>query len=331
MSVELLTEETVVAYLQSRGVISASEKAEVEILTGGVSNVVLAVQTQSKDLVLKQALAELKVATKWEADQRRAIVEAHAIETFHSLSPQQVPALVDYDPELFTLVLERVPHSATVWKSDLLNGTIYPEIGAKLGNTLATWHNFGRRSREAREKFSEDLLFDQLRITPFYGTVASKNANLSSKIMSLVDELKGEKTTLVHGDFSPKNIMIGSDRHVYILDFEVTHTGNPVFDLAFLTAHLLCKSSREQDPIKRERLSQTAQDFLSAYDAESEVAHAPSLAWHTALIALARVEGTSLVNYLDEAAQHGLAKRCKGALSTQAPMKLIELFTEESR
>ena len=331
MSVELLTEDTVVAYLQSRGVISASEKATVEILTGGVSNVVLAIQTQSKDLVLKQALAELKVATKWEADQRRAIVEAHAIETFNALSPDQVPALVDYDPELFTLVLERVPHSATVWKSDLLDGTIYPEIGAKLGHTLATWHNFGRHSQDARDKFSEDLLFEQLRITPFYGTVAGKNADLSPKIMTLVDELKSEKTTLVHGDFSPKNIMIGADRDVYILDFEVTHTGNPVFDLAFLTAHLLCKFYREQDLGKRALLRQTAHDFLSAYDQESEVAHAQTLAWHTALIALARVEGTSLVNYLDEVAQQGLSKICKGALYSQAPMTLIERFAEESR
>lgn len=331
MSVELLTEDTVVAYLQARGVISATEKTTVEILTGGVSNVVLAVQTPSKDLVLKQALAELKVATKWEADQRRAIVEAHAIETFHALSPQQVPALVDYDPDLFTLVLERVPHSATVWKSDLLEGTIYPEIGAKLGHTLATWHNFGRSSEDCRKKFSEDLLFEQLRITPFYGTVAGKNAELSPRIMSLVKELKSEKTTLVHGDFSPKNIMIGAERHIYILDFEVTHTGNPVFDLAFLTAHLLCKFYREQDPGKRDLLRQTAHDFLKAYDQESEAGHAQTLAWHTALIALARVEGTSLVNYLDESAQRGLAKLCKSALSETTPMNLLELFNEESR
>jgi hypothetical protein len=331
MSVELLNEDTVVAYLQSRGVISFTEKATVEILTGGVSNVVLAVQTPSKDLVLKQALAELKVATKWEADQRRAIVEAHAIETFHALSPEQVPALVDYDPEIFTLVLERVPHSATVWKSDLLEGIIYPEIGAKLGHTLATWHNFGRSSEVARKKFSEDLLFEQLRITPFYGTVAGKNPKLSPKILSLVDELMSEKTTLVHGDFSPKNIMIGQERDVYILDYEVTHTGNPVFDLAFLTAHLLCKYFREEDPDKRDRLRQTAHDFLKAYDAQSEIAHAPSLAWHTALIALARVEGTSLVNYLDESAQHLLANHCKGALSREVPINLLQLFAEELR
>ncbi|MCX6443974.1 MAG: phosphotransferase [Actinobacteria bacterium] len=329
MSVELLNENTVVAYLQSRGVISFTEKATVEVLTGGVSNVVLAVQTQSKDLVLKQALAELKVATKWEADQRRAIVEAHAIETFHALSPDQVPALVDYDPEVFTLVLERVPHSATVWKSDLLDGTIYPEIGAKLGHTLATWHNFGRSSEVARKKFSEDLLFEQLRITPFYGTVAGKNPQLNSKIMSLVNELQSEKTTLVHGDFSPKNIMISKERDVYILDFEVTHTGNPVFDLAFLTGHLLCKYFREQDLVKRESLRRTAQDFLKAYDAQSDIAHSPTLAWHTSLIALARVEGTSLVNYLDESAQDLLAKQCKSALAREVPINLLELFGQE--
>ena len=149
--------------------------------------------------------------------------------------------------------------------------------------------------------------------------------------MSLVKELKSEKTTLVHGDFSPKNIMISEEQDIYILDFEVTHTGNPVFDLAFLTAHLLCKFYRAQDSHNRGLLRQTAQDFLKAYDAESEITHAPSLAWHTALIALARVEGTSLVNYLDESAQIGLAKLCKGALSETAPMNLLELFNGESQ
>ena len=61
------------------------------------------------------------------------------------------------------------------------------------------------------------------------------------------------------------------------------------------------------------------------------MAHAPSLAWHTALIALARVEGTSLVNYLDESAQIGLSRLCKSALSETLPMNLLELFNEEPR
>ena len=40
---------------------------------------------------------------------------------------------------------------------------------------------------------------------------------------------------------NPKNIMVTPDFHPIVLDFEVEHTGNPVFDLAFVLAHLLCK------------------------------------------------------------------------------------------
>ena len=113
MSTELLTEETVIPYLLAKGIVTESDHPEVEILTGGVSNVVLAISTSTQKLVLKQALAELKVAEKWEADQRRAIVEANAISLFHRLSPQQVPNLVFLDSERFILILERVPLGST--------------------------------------------------------------------------------------------------------------------------------------------------------------------------------------------------------------------------
>ena len=56
---------------KNKNIISRQESAEVEVLTGGVSNVVLAITTESKKLVLKQALAELAVSEKWEADQRQ--------------------------------------------------------------------------------------------------------------------------------------------------------------------------------------------------------------------------------------------------------------------
>jgi 5-methylthioribose kinase len=331
MSVELLTEESVIPYLVSRGVFAQGEEVTVETLTGGVSNIVLAVKGASKDIVLKQALAELKVATKWVADQRRAIVEAHAIEIFHSLSPAQVPALIDFDPEMFTLVIERVPHTSTVWKSDLLEGAINPKLGAKLGQTLATWHNYGAITPSLRDKFSEDSLFDQLRISPFYNTVASKNPPLEGRILDLVKELKSNKTTLVHGDFSPKNIMVDHDQDIYILDFEVAHTGNPVFDLAFLTAHLLCKFARANNVREEDLLRETAKEFLEAYNSVHATPASPSLSWHTALIALARVEGTSLVNYLDQSAQDVLVKITKSALALDTPPKMIDLFSKDTK
>jgi 5-methylthioribose kinase len=324
MSTELLTEDTVLTYLIEKGIISASDQAEVEVLTGGVSNVVLAITTAEKKLVLKQALAELKVAEKWEADQRRAIVEANAIALFHKLSPDQVPNLVFLDPERFILILDRVPVGSTVWKTDLLDGVINPDVAAVLGTTLAMWHNFGEKDKEARLQFMEDSLFEQLRVDPFYRFVAAKNENLKPVISNLIGELEGDKTTIVHGDFSPKNIMVGMDEQVYILDFEVTHVGNPVFDLAFLLAHLLCKLFRTNEPLEEKMLIASAQRFISAYEDIRPISN--SLPLHTALIALARVEGKSPVNYLDKAQQDQLVKYTKGILSAGTQLSINELF-----
>ena len=329
MSTELLTADTVLSYLIEKKIISASDQAEVEVLTGGVSNVVLAITTKNQKMVLKQALAELMVAQKWEADQRRAIVEANAIALFHKLSPDQVPNLVFLDPERFVLILDRVPVGSTVWKSDLLDGVINPDIAEVLGTTLAQWHNFGEKDKEARMQFMEDSLFEQLRIDPFYRFVAAKNETLKPVITKLINELEGDKTTIVHGDFSPKNIMVGMDDQVYILDFEVTHVGNPVFDLAFLLAHLLCKKFRTDEPLEEKLLGASAERFINAYEVIRPIDS--SLSLHTALIALARVEGKSPVNYLDSSKQSALVSYTKDILGKGEEISVVDLFQRSKK
>ena len=297
MSQELLNENSVVGYLNSRGLITGD--AEVEVLTGGVSCVVLAVRTPEKSLVVKQALPELKVASVWKADQRRAIVEADAMKLLHSLTPQSVPELIDLDADTFTLTMSRLPGSCTNWKLDLLDGVIHQSIGTDLGEILASWHNFGSANSQVRSDFAEDSLFEQLRVTPFYRAVADKNDDLATAIAKLIEEVTTVKLTLVHGDFSPKNILITAEHKPIVLDFEVAHTGNPVFDLAFVSAHLLCKFLRTTDPTIRSKIRETAINFRNSYLSRSNLEIAPSLAQHVALIARARVEGVSLVNYLD--------------------------------
>lgn len=324
MSVELLNPSTVVEYLTSKNVIQKNDNPQVEVLTGGVSNVVIAITTANQKLVLKQALAELAVSEKWEADQRRAIVEANAIELFNKLTPNQVPKLIFLDPDRFILVLERVPVGSTVWKSDLLAGVINPDIGLKLGATLASWHNYGEKSAEAKLKFMEDSLFEQLRIDPFYRFVATKNPQIEVPIRKLINELEGDKTTVVHGDFSPKNIMVATNDDIYILDFEVTHVGNPVFDLAFLTAHLLCKFFRTDDRLHAKLLANTAISFMKEYQTLRRIS--PSVTRHAALIALARVEGKSPVNYLSTDAQQKLQVFTKDVLASSENLSVSELF-----
>jgi len=313
MAKELLNGNTVVKYLTDRGIISGS--AEVEELTGGVSNVVLAVKAGAKDLVLKQALPQLKVAAVWKADQRRAIVEANGMKLLHSITPDSVPELIDFDPEDFTLTMERLPRACTVWKSDLLDGVIKPSIGTDLGRILATWHNFAATSKDSRDAYMEDSLFDQLRVTPFYRAVAKVNPLLDSRIQELITEISTEKITLVHGDFSPKNIMITATDKPIVLDFEVMHTGNPVFDLGFISAHLLCKYSRIEDVKQRSLLRETAISFINSYAQNCKIEVAKSLPHHVAVIALARVEGVSPVNYLDQDGKARVQSVTKAALA----------------
>lgn len=326
---ELLTEVTVIDYLINKGLFTQNEEIEVEVLTGGVSNTVLAITTTTKNLVLKQALPALKVAELWEADPRRAIVEADALELFHSLNPEVVPKLIFVDPIRFVVIMERVPLSSRVWKSDLLEGVYRPQVARTLGTTLSQWHNYGSENPDSHKKFMEDTLFDQLRIDPFYRFVAGKNVKLQDSIHRLIVELESDKSTIVHGDFSPKNFMVTEDDHVYILDFEVMHVGNPVFDLAFIMAHLLCKFFHAPNAEEAIELSNIAQTFLNAYREHTKISS--SLVLHTALIALARVEGKSPVNYLSPTEQEKIQLLTKKVLLDQKTDDVMSLFDLDKR
>lgn len=326
---ELLNEVSVLPYLIEQGVIAPGEKVIIETLTGGVSNTVLAVTTDDRNMVLKQALPELKVAEKWEADQRRAIVEADALRLFHELSPAQVPNLVFIDPVEFVLIMDRVAINSRVWKSDLLEGVFELNVAKVLGETLATWHLYGESNPTNIAQFKEETLFEQLRVDPFYRFVSKRNPDLQSVISSLINELETDHSTIVHGDFSPKNIMVGPSNQVYILDFEVMHIGNPVFDLAFLVAHLLCKFFRAENEQTALKFSQLAKVFLDSYENLHLIS--PSLALHTALISLARVEGKSPVNYLNPAQQQKLQIFTKKALTNSKITNARDLFDLSNR
>ena len=225
--------------------------------------------------------------------------------------------------------MKRVPLSSRVWKSDLLGGIYRPQVARTLGTTLAQWHNFGTSNPDSHSKFMEDTLFDQLRIDPFYRFVANKNVDLRGSINQLIVELEKDKSTIVHGDFSPKNFMVTEDDHVYILDFEVMHVGNPVFDLAFIMAHLLCKFFHAPNDAEAAELSNIANTFLNAYLELNQIA--PTLVLHTALITLARVEGKSPVNYLSQSEQEKIKLFTKNVLLEQKTEDVMALFDLRQR
>ena len=319
----MLDEKSVVPYLRHRGILHAD--ATVEIFGGGVSSRVFGIHNQDVDLVLKQALPELKAPITWPADRRRATTEARAIKTLQGVTPKNVPQLIDVDPEDFTLTMTRSPREFSVWKTELLGGNIQPDIGRELGRILATWHNFGAENENIRKRFLEDKLFEQLRVWPFYRVVQERNPQYSELISKLITEITHEKITLVHGDFSPKNILVLPEEEPVILDFEAINTGNPVFDLAFLLGHLVCKDIRTDSSDEKALLRETAIEFLNEYRKYSKIPVAVNLKDHVAMIALARVDGVSLVNYLDSDKQERVRSVAKSVLGS-SEADVMDLF-----
>jgi aminoglycoside phosphotransferase (APT) family kinase protein len=106
---------------------------------------------------------------------------------------------------------------------------------------------------------------------------------------------------LVHGDYSPKNILIYQGRLV-LLDHEVIHFGDPAFDVGFALAHLLSKAHHVRS--RRAAFAGAAADFWRSYrDSLGDFPWAsdlePRAARHTLGCLLARVAGRSTLEYLD--------------------------------
>lgn len=322
---ERLTETSVVEYLRRRGVIPADASASAEVMPGGVSNDVLAVSGRDVDVVVKQGLERLRVAAEWFAPPERVLTEAAALGVAARSRPGDVPRVLDVDDKALTMTIERAPRSMRVWKADLLGGRIDHDTARQAGRALAGWHSRTWLDPDVLSRFDQKA-FVELRIDPFHRTVAAAHRDLAGRIGVAVDALQQEPLCLVHGDFSPKNILCDGPR-ICVLDWEVAHAGNPVFDLAFLLTHLMLKGVRRPDLLSE--YARTAAEFDSAYRTEFTGAAAPApedVALQVACLLLARVDGKSPVDYLTEPQRARVRSVARGVLSRSDDVDPVELW-----
>lgn len=297
----MLAKADIGRYLVDRGVLTSARDVVVDVLSGGVSCSVFAVQSPSGALVVKQALRRLRVAQVWEADPARARHEAAALAVFNPLTPDATPVLLDADADLCTITMTRASQDWLPWKIQLLAGDIRPEVGAWLGTVLGTWHESTRYPEHLDPRFQDLSGFHELRLSPYHRAVQARHPEHSSSIDEVIDSMLRRRLCLVHGDFSPKNVLVG-ETGGWVLDFEVAHFGDPTFDLAFLLTHLLCKSAHQ--PKHAMALRACAAAFLTAYEARVSPDLTPDpthLARQLGCLLLARVDGKSPVEYLSPA------------------------------
>lgn len=293
-----------IAYLRRNGRIAPDEQPRISILPGGVSNRTVWVARESgESWVVKQALAKLRVPVDWFCSPERIHREALGIEWLARLAPPGsiVPLLFE-DREQHLLAMRAVPQPHENWKTMLLAGRLSADHFRQFAVLLAAIHREGFHERaETATVFADRSFFETLRLEPYYAYSAQQAPAAADFLGSLIRETLACRITLVHGDYSPKNVLIHKDRLV-LLDHEVIHFGDPAFDLGFSMTHFLSKAHRLR-ALRREFAS-AARDFWRIYiDALGAPAWAadlePRAVRHTLACLLARAIGRSPLEYLD--------------------------------
>ena len=292
------------AYLRTTRRVEPDEEPAIRILAGGVSNrTVLVVRPGGEAWVLKQALAKLRVAVDWFSPPERIHREALGLRWLAHLAPPGTTTPFAFeDHEHHLLAMRAVPQPHANWKTLLLAGRLERDHVEQFARLLGTVHRTSHERRaEVEPVFADRGYFASLRLEPYYGYTATQVAAASGFLTDLIDATLARRDTLVHGDYSPKNVLVHADRLV-LLDHEVIHFGDPGFDLGFALTHLLSKAHHL--PPHRAAFAGAARRFWGVYRATAGAATwaadlEPRAVGHTLGCLLARVAGRSPLEYLD--------------------------------
>ncbi len=301
MALQLDDLKAVNELLKSWGIISREDEAKLTILGGGVSNIVVKVSACDNTWVVKKALPKLRVSDEWIAKPYRVLIEASCLETIARLIGQDyVPKVLKIDAMNYAIMIEYAGDAAKVWKSELLKNVIESSIPLRVAQAIARLHNASTADEESRIVFWDAENFFELRIDPYLITIAKRHPDISERVREVIKFLTDTRLALVHGDFSPKNILLLSDGRFWMIDPEPAHFGNPVFDIAFCINHLLLKAIH----LSSSRVLNIARLFWKEYWSRVEFNNNAELEEQAvktlSCLMLARVDGKSPVEYLSD-------------------------------
>jgi 5-methylthioribose kinase len=312
-------------YLRAAGRVAADEPVIVRELAGGVSNVVLLVTLPARGerFVLKQARGRLRVMEDWRCPIERIWREVEVLETcgwvlcsaepFKARFRPAVPEVLWEDRENYCYAMSAAPEEHRTWKEMLLAGwsTDSLFISATCGRLLGRLHAGTWRNPALAERFEDRAFFDQLRLDPYYRHTARVHTDLAPRLNALVESVWQHQLCLVHGDFSPKNLLV-SPGQALLIDFEVGHFGDPAFDLGFFLTHLVAKAVRAREQCRKYLLLVGVFWFfyrreLQAIASLSELDDVKRrMMLNLAGCLLARADGKSPLEYLTDAERNAI-------------------------
>ena len=318
--------EEVLGFLRRRALAAPDEVPPAQALAGGVSSDIWRVDLRSGPVCVKRALPRLRVAQLWEAPVERNAFERRWLELAAQAVPGIAPRVLAHDDgSCFAMeYLEGASHP--LWKEELRAGRADANIARAVGERLVRVHAATARREDVAQRFATDANFHAIRLEPYLLASARAHPPLATALEALAGRTARTRLALVHGDVSPKNILLGPAGPVF-LDAECAWYGDPAFDLAFVLNHLLLKCLWR--PAAKSA-------FLGCFDALAG-AYLRGVNWEASAalesraasllpgLLIARVDGKSPVEYLTDDTDKDFVRRVASALLLAAPDRLNQV------
>lgn len=306
------------------GLVAAREQPRLVPLRGGVSSLIVRVQAAFGTACVKCALPKLKVAADWSAPVERSLAEVAWLRTAAAIVPGAVPDIVGVDEtgKAFAMAyLEAASHP--VWKERLRDGYAGKATAAAVAARLVAIHNATAQRNGMAAAFANDATFHAIRLDPYLGEAGRVHADCRARLQALMERTRNTKLALMHGDVSPKNILVGPAGPVF-LDAECACYGDPAFDVAFCLNHLLLKCVWRPAHVLGylacfQAFSTT---YLRAVRWEAPARLESRCADLLPALLLARVDGKSPVEYLSGARERSLVRQFAKRLLLSPPARL---------
>lgn len=304
-----LTTENLADYLRRTGRVPPGAFA-VEALGWGVSNAVFRVQAGDVLMVVKQSRPRLRTREEWLSNVDRVFSEIAAMRLLEPLLPPGVvPQILFEDRANYCFGMAHAPMPSRNWKELLLAGRADGAIAHYAGYVLGLIHEKTAPMATTYDPYLSDrTVFRQLRIDPFYERIRERRPEVATEAAPLIEQMYQRTDALCHGDFSPKNLLVlpGQRPDVpnafVLVDYETAHFGDHAMDIGFFLSHLLLKAVKHHQ--RREAYFQLTRAFWHGYGSVVTQWSMADLVQrgtqHLAVCALARIDGTSPVDYLPE-------------------------------
>ncbi len=322
-----MVKDELLAALVRLGLCDPSDELVFAPLTGGVSSDIWRVDLGHRVICVKRALKKLRVEADWYAPVERNAYEAAWMKEARAINPKAVPELFGQDEVSGTLAMAYLPPERfPLWKEQLRQGQAEQDAAAEVGRRLVAIHRASAKDPTLPARFANEKIFYDIRLEPYLVATAKAHPDCAAALHGLVEQTQANQRALIHGDVSPKNILIGETGPVF-LDAECACFGDPAFDLAFCSNHLLLKGLwvPAAKTAFLECFDALTASYLEQVDWEPPADFEKRAAALLPGLLLGRVDGKSPVEYLTENRDKEKVREVGRAFLLQPPERLTAI------